>query len=313
MSPSDDLFAATERPQADLLFQRGDGNDPRLGELVFAAPGDYAQATVVLLGCPQDEGVRRNGGRVGAALAPDAIRRFFYRLTTYQVEHIRLFDLGNLIVQSTLEQTHQRQRQLVRQIIADGKTLIMLGGGNDLSYPDCAGLADAAAPVLAFNVDAHFDVRADAVGNSGTPYRQLLEEGVLEPTNFYEIGSQPFANSAAYARYLHDKDVSVIPLAQLRAGGLTDTFERILRERTPAAVFWGLDMDSVRAADAPGVSAPNPLGLSGEEFCAVAAVAGRWPKTRLLEISEVNPVYDIDNRTSRLAAVALWSFLAARG
>jgi arginase family enzyme len=34
--------------------------------------------------------------------------------------------------------------------------------------------------VLALNVDAHFDVRADSPRNSGTPYRQLLEEGKLK-------------------------------------------------------------------------------------------------------------------------------------
>jgi formiminoglutamase len=312
MTTSDEWLAATARPETDLLFRRGDANDPRLGEVVLTQLRDYAQADVVLLGCPQDEGVRRNGGRIGAAFAPDAIRRFLYRLTVNEIEHIRLFDLGNTLVQPTLEETHERQRDVVRRIIADGKTLIVLGGGNDISYPDCAGLADAVGELLAFNVDAHFDVRADEPRNSGTPYRQLLEDGVIHPERFHEMCSQPFANSPVYARYLREKGVPVMPLDAVRASGIPAVFERLLTERNPAAVFWGLDMDSVRAADAPGVSAPNAIGLTGEEFCAIAAAAGRWPGTRLLEISEVNPVYDIDNRTSRLAAVAIWSFLSAR-
>lgn len=306
------MFEATARPDDELLYRRGDVIDPRLGEVVLSQPEAYAQAEVVLLGCPQDEGVRRNGGRAGAALAPDAIRRFLYRLTVNQLDGLRLFDLGNTLIQPTLETTHDHQREIVRHIIADGKTLIVLGGGNDISYPDCTGLVDAAGEVLAFNVDAHFDVRADLVRNSGTPYRQLLEEVVLQPGNFYEMCSQLFANSPIYAHYLHDKGAHVIPLKEVRTGGIPEVFERILADHAPALVFWGLDMDSVRTADAPGVSAPNPLGLTGEEFCDITAAAGRWPGTRLLEISEVNPVYDIDNRTCRLAAVAIWSFLAAR-
>ena len=61
---------------------------------------------------------------------------------------------------------------------------------------------------------------------------------------------------------------------------------------------------AVCAADAPGVSAPNPTGMRGEELCQIAAFAGAHPRTRVLEFSEVNPPYDIDLRTCRLAAVA---------
>jgi formiminoglutamase len=57
------------------------------------------------------------------------------------------------------------------------------------------------------------------------------------------------------------------------------------------------------------VSAPNPIGLSAAEFCDIATLAGRDPRTTLFEISEVNPAYDTDQRTARLAAVAIHHFL----
>ena len=50
---------------AVLFYRRDDPNDPRLGELVKRDPKDYEGADIVILGCPQDEGVKRNGGRVG--------------------------------------------------------------------------------------------------------------------------------------------------------------------------------------------------------------------------------------------------------
>jgi formiminoglutamase len=306
------LFKATERPNHDWFYQRHDVNDRRLGELVQSDMLGYEAAGVVILGCPQDEGVRRNGGRVGAAQAPDEIRRCLYKLTVNQLERLHLFDLGNTLIQPTLEETHDLHRQVVRQIIKDGKTLIVLGGGNDISYPDCSGLAQASGKVLAFNVDSHYDVRADTVRNSGTPYRQLLEDGFIEPAHFYEMCNQPFANSAVYSRYLQDKGAHIVPLQEVRSGGVTHMFEQILEQQNPAVIFWGLDMDVVGAADAPGVSAPNPGGLTGNELYDIAAIAGKYPQSRLLEITEVNPNFDIDQRTCRLAAVIVYSFLSAR-
>src|ERR1700731_4136470 len=59
-------------------------DDPRLGEVSNFWHGDPAAlkaGRAVLIGFPQDEGVRRNHGRPGAAEAPRAIRPFLYRLT----------------------------------------------------------------------------------------------------------------------------------------------------------------------------------------------------------------------------------------
>ena len=193
-----------------------------------------------------------------------------------------------------------------------GSDTYKLGGGNDTSYPDCSALSlETDEPIVAFNIDAHFDVRADAIRNSGTPYRQLLEEGHVAPGSFYEIGYQPFANSATYVRYLADKGVTAISRDEVGERGIGAVLRDILGQSRADAIFWGLDMDVVTAADAPGVSAINPTGLSGREFCRVAQIAGNEPRTRLFEISEVNPAFDIDGRTCRLAAAALWTFLSA--
>ena len=52
--------------------------DARLGSIIVQ--GDSGE--LVLLGYPCDEGVRRNGGRVGAALAPAAVRKQMPRMGT---------------------------------------------------------------------------------------------------------------------------------------------------------------------------------------------------------------------------------------
>jgi len=62
-----------------LFYRRDDINDPRMGERALRGAGALAGAEVALIGCPQDEGVRRNRGRAGAAQGPAEIRRALYR------------------------------------------------------------------------------------------------------------------------------------------------------------------------------------------------------------------------------------------
>lgn len=301
------LFDLTQmtRPDPSLLFRRNDANDVRLGEVVRVNESDYAHAQVVIIGCPQDEGVRRNGGRLGASRAPAAIRRWLYRLSVNRISPLVIFDIGDSVIQPTLEQTHAQHQRNVEQLLRDGKRVIALGGGNDVSYPDCAALANVFSPVTAINVDTHFDVRADTICNSGTPYRQLLAGGHIAPQNFYEIGWHAFANSPIYEKYLRDAGAHLIPAQEISRWQPHSAIQN-----PNSKIFWGFDLDVVCAADAPGVSAPNPIGIRGSELCRLAAHAGADARTRVVEFSEVNPEFDIDGRTARLAALAIWHVLA---
>ena len=311
MSACPDFGPVLAAADPELFFSRGDANDPRMGDLALRSPECYAEAQVVLLGCPQDEGVQRNRGRVGAAQAPAGIRRAFYRYPVSEAhEGLRLLDLGDIVPAATLEETHARLHAVVRQCLRDGKKVLSLGGGNDISYPDCSALAAEVPSVLALNIDRHLDVRADQPRNSGTPYRQLLEEGWIKPACFHEVGINSFANSLPYRRYVEGLGVGVHYLDELRAQGVGATVAGIVAGSEAQALFFGFDLDVVRAADAPGVSDPSPMGLTAKEVCEIADVAARDPRTRLVELTEVNPAYDRDGITCKLAANILMRALA---
>jgi formiminoglutamase len=304
-----DIFQNTTRPKQDLFFKKNDPNDVRLGEIVSSSIENYEQSEIIILGCPQDEGVARNKGRIGAALAPIAIRKQFYKLSNLGIS-TAIYDLGDTIIQETLEKTHDLQTQIVEQVLRDGKKLVILGGGNDVSYADGTAMAKVFGQEnwAAFNIDAHFDVRADVPRNSGTPYRQLLEEKFILPKNFFEIGFQPHSNSHIYFDYLKKLGVVTISLEEFqknksiaKPGGSLPGNDQLL--------FWGFDTDVVRAADSPGVSAPSPIGLTAEDFIDLAGVAGSLKKTKIIEFTEVNPNFDIDYRTIKLVAIAMHKFL----
>ncbi len=316
-----DIFQYTTRPNLDLFFRKNDANDVRLGEIVSPEIVDYADSEIIILGCPQDEGVQRNGGRTGAALAPDAIRAQFYKLTNFGIDR-KIFDIGDTIIRETLEETHEIHTAIVEQILKDGKKIVVLGGGNDISYADGRAMRRAFGfeNWIAVNIDAHFDVRDDSPPNSGTPYRQLLEEDLIKPENFFETAYQIQANSPVYFDYLKCKGVNLLSLEELRrnaAYNLDKTaanFQAMLANRKnihEMNFFFGFDVDSVRASDAPGVSAPSPIGLTAEEFVELAKAAGENRQTKIIEFTETNPNFDIDNRTAKLVAVAMHRFCAA--
>lgn len=298
----------------ELFFKRDDPHDVRLGEIVPRTK--YEDAAVVIIGCPQDEGVRRNKGREGAALAPAAIRREFYKLTPFAI-NVKVFDAGDVQIGESLEATHDNLRQVVSQALKDGKKVISLGGGNDISYPDGAAMNENFGHNwMGINVDAHFDVRADKERNSGTPYRQLLEEKLIRPDYFYEVGFQPHLASPIYYKYLQQLGVNCVSFEQLRAQETADAEvrelvrQKFIKHSESLSVFFGFDLDVVRSSDAPGTSAPSPLGLRAGEFITLVRFAANLVNTKLIEFSEVNPNFDVDNRTVKLVAVGMHNFLS---
>ncbi len=306
-----DIFTYTTPADSRLFETRPDMQC--VADVVRRERADYDRAKVVILGVPCDEGVVRNFGRPGARLAPQEVRKQLLAMPAPDGLVVgEVFDLGDTIVGETLEATHESQRALVRQVLRDGKGLVIVGGGNDISYPDCAALSDVSSEVMALNIDTHFDVRACEPRNSGTPYRQLLEGGHVKPSRFYEVANKALNNPIRHRRYLEDLGVNILPLRALRDQRLIPPLESALASSTAEAVFWGFDIDSVRASDAPGVSAPCPIGLTADEICEIARLAGGDVRSRILELTEINPVYDVDKRTSRLAAYIILYYLTAQ-
>lgn len=312
-----EIFSLTTRPNTELFFTKKDKNDPRLGDIVLSKEEDYQAAPIVILGCPQDEGVRRNQGREGAALAPEAIREQFYKLTTFNIRH-RFFDLGNVKIGSTLEETHDTHSAIVEQVLRDGKRVIVLGGGNDISYPDGTAMAEVYGPEnwIGINVDSHLDVRLAEQRNSGTPYRQLLDEGHLLPNRFFEVGYQTHFCSPVYYDYIAKLGVQRISLELLRSRHDPDLElkeaikQKFVHHSNSLSTFFGFDLDVVRSSDAPGVSAPSPLGLRAGEFIQLVKYAASLANTKMIEFSEVNPKFDADNRTTKLTAIAMHRFIS---
>jgi formiminoglutamase len=308
-----ETFQNLTQTNENLFFRKNDRNDLRLGEIVPNVK--YAESNIVIVGCPQDEGVRRSNGRLGAALAPDAIRKQFYQLTPFGIQS-KLCDLGNLEFRNSLEETHDNLSNIVKQILEDGKKLIVLGGGNDISYPNGRALAEVfgAGNWIGVNVDGKFDVAIAEQINNETAYRRLLDEKLIRPDYLYQIGYQTHFASPIYYRYLQDLRVNLSSLEQIRSRETADLeLREMMRQKfighsQSLNTFFGFDLTVVRSTDAPGTTNPSPLGLRAGEFIQIVKLAASLSNTKIIQFSEVNPNFDEDDRTTKLTAIAMHRF-----
>ena len=195
-------------------------HDTRLGELL--PQHNYDDSPIVIIGCPQDIGIKRTLGREGARFAPDKIREQFYQFTNFGITK-KILDLGNIKIQNTLEETHDVFYAVVDKLLKDGKKVIALGGGSDISYPNGKAMRENFADHwVAINISPLFDFHNSDERNSQTPYRQLIDEKILLPDYFYEIAYQSQLNSPFYFRQLYDLGVNLMSIEQLRSTAHVD-------------------------------------------------------------------------------------------
>lgn len=282
------------------------------------------QYYVALLGYPCDEGVARNGGRIGAKDGPMSVRKIIQKVGTLvnpefsiDIRCIKLKDAGDVEMGSTLDETHINLRNKVRELFEDGYIPVIVGGGNDQSYPNALGLMDSEASgrIGVVNVDAHLDARPLIEGkgvHSGSPFRQLLndEKFVSNKGRFCEFAVQGNQCSDVHAKYVTDKGGDLIWLSQLRkpAAHPLSEFQKVLASFSTMPTFVSFDIDSITSSDCPGVSCPAIIGLSAQEALDICMEAGKHRTTKLLDISEFNPTVE-EPRTSRLVATMIYYFL----
>jgi len=303
----------------ELFFKSSKKLDRRLGEFVSPTAPKGAGTVYHIAGYPDDEGIRINGGRVGAAHAPDMIRTYLYKMTPspWSENEFSLVDRGNLLLGENLEKRHELLKKEISSSLTDGHKWIGLGGGHDYGYPDGAGflqsLKKPAYKPLVINFDAHLDVRPVDDGlSSGTPFFRLLTDSSLPAFDFLEVGLQPQCNSPQHVAWLREHGGHILTLAELLENG--DFVESFIERTTslllhPRPTFLSVDIDAFSSAFAPGCSQSWSTGLVPNDFFRLLQLLLKRLDVRMLSIYEVSPPLDVDNRTSKLAAQIIHSFL----
>jgi formiminoglutamase len=264
---------------------------------------------VGILGYAGEEGVRRNQGRLGTGEGPAAIRKLLGTLACHLPESLPLFDYGDLFTQEEdMEATHRVITDLTYKLLQSNHFPVWLGGGHDLAFAHGSGVLQFAQEngkkLGIINLDAHFDLRTlvDGKGHSGSPFYQLANNYPSQ-FNYLALGIQRAANPKSLFKAAEKLNTKFLVMEDFRLQRWEYIEEQISWFLDQVdALYLSVDLDGFSSAFAPGVSAPSPMGFDPEVAFKVFDLLGKSKKLISLDVVELNPAYDQDQATARLAA-----------
>lgn len=266
--------------------------------------------TIALLGYSSDEGVRRNQGRVGSALGPDAIRKQLGKMPNHLDKETQLLDLGNLECHDgDLEGLQHDLTDAVKFILKNKAIPLILGGSHDLAYGHYNGLLQSVPEgktLGIINFDAHFDLRPNTEGNSsGTPFYQIAMEHQTKETPFryLALGIRKDANTMSLYEFAETHQAYYLSQKYFKMVYAEHVELRLMQFIEDVDyVYTTIDLDGFSSAYAPGVSAASPMGFSPDMVLKSLELILESGKLLGLDVVELNPTYDIDDQTAKLAA-----------
>ncbi|MGL5742511.1 MAG: formimidoylglutamase [Legionella sp.] len=262
----------------------------------------------VCLGFASDAGVRRNSGRPGAKLGPDQIKTQLAKLPC--ALNKEFYDLGTIFCEEDeLEIAQAQFANLISFCHQQGHQTIAFGGGHEIALAHYQGLAPHYTKLGIINFDAHFDLRPyekNQPGNSGTPFSQIAAscEENNQNFNYCCIGIQKMGNTTSLFQRAHEMNVHYLTAEDVYTNSLAwhlaflDDFMLNLDH-----IYLTLCLDVLAEPFAPGVSAPQPLGLSPWQILPLLKYIIQSGKVVSFDIAELAPPLDQEQKTARLAAL----------
>lgn len=259
---------------------------------------------IQLLGIPSDI---NSSYRRGAATGPAAIRKAWQRYAEFgnaSTESglesgidFRCNDLGDVPVDESVAD-HARIVDAVARAASSGPVLA-LGGDHSVTWPVVEGLARIHGPLNLLHFDAHPDLYDDYEGNPrshASPFARIMERGLAR--RLVQVGVRTWNrhNRTQAQRF----GVEVVEWQ-----GFTSATVPI----PSAPLYVTIDLDALDPAFAPGVSHPEPAGLTVRDIVQVLA---RIPTPPVgADIVELNPLHDAGDATALVAVKLMKELMGA--
>jgi arginase len=288
---------------------------------------------VGIVGVPMDLGAGRRGVDMGpyairyAGLEHDLIEMGL-QVTDYQnilVSGPESADVGNPRAKfdALIEAACDALRQRVAEIARKRHFPLVLGGDHSIAMGTVAGLVDAWGDVGVLWVDAHGDINTPETSPSGNvhgmPVAAILGRAglggrlgwgsrCLDPRRVVLFGTRTL--DPGERRTIRELGVRMFTMSEIDQRGVKPCLdEAIERLAGPGGIHISFDIDAVDPLEAPGVGTPWPGGLTYREAHLAMELLAATGQVSSMEVVEVNPIADHENRTGRLAAELILSAL----
>ena len=285
-----------------------------LGQDIRSSSLESALSTTAIIGFCSDEGIRRNAGRPGAKTGPIALREQLAKLPCHSTQ--QFIDLGNIVCENQqLESAQEQFATLVNYCHQQKFKTVAFGGGHEIAWGHYSGLCKKYPKLGIINFDAHFDLRPlqkDSYGTSGTPFWQIADYCQQNnlPFHYCCLGIQTHANTQSLftaadtfkVQYLTGEQINKSSFAWQVA--FIDEF--ILNNE---AIYLSICLDVFAESYAPGVSAPQALGLTPWQALPLLKYIIQTGKVVGIDIAELSPPLDHNLQTARLAGMIMAELL----
>ena len=302
-------------------------------------PGSIASKTIQLIGVPLDLGQSRRGVDMG----PSAVRVAGLEARLEVLGHV-VEDSGNVAVAMAelkkegdphakylkeITATCTKSAELVVKALEAGKIPLVLGGDHSVAAGTVSGVAEFYRrdnkKIGLIWLDAHSDINTPETSPSGNvhgmPLAALMGLGPAELGNIYNFFPKVKPENcvlfgvrdidATERENIRRAGIEVFTMRDIDERGMRAVMEEALRMagRGTTGYHVSLDMDWIDPEDAPGVGTPVRGGATYREAHLAMEIIADHGRMLSLEIVEVNPVLDEQNRTADLAVeLALSAF-----
>jgi formiminoglutamase len=337
----------------DTIVRKRTG-EIRLGEMAKTLPwnknDDTAEALeqsgcrYVLLGLPEDIGVRANGGRGGSYSAWQPVLNTL--LNSQSNEYLRgdeLLVLGHIDFSSEMESVklfdfHKADdlakartivsliddyvTPVIEMIINSGKEAIVIGGGHNNAYPCIKGTVNAlkksgrlqSKGIHVLNCDAHSDFRPMEGRHSGNPFSYAFNEGLM--TRYSVTGlHESYNSSSVFEQLKKHKEIQFATFEDIYIREEITFSEAVSRAiQFTGNHYAGLEIDMDAIQNIPS-SAKTSSGISTIEARKYVYQAALKCNISYFHIAEAAPVLShikTDLKTGKLVSYLVTDYIKAR-
>lgn len=286
---------------------------PTFMRLPVAQP---SQVDIAILGVPFDLGTtNRAGTRHGPRELRNQsslMRRVHHVTGLSPYDRARVADCGDVIIDPfDLMRSLDIITAHYEGVREAGALPLTAGGDHLISLPILRGLAKD-GPVGLIQFDAHSDTYDTFFNGSkythGTPFRRAIEEGLVDPKRFVQIGLRGAISDAGNYDYAREMGVRIIFIEEFMERGVADVMAEARAIVGDAPTYVTFDIDGIDPSQAPGTGTPEIGGFSTREA---------QQMVRLLDgldiigadLVEVAPPFDPSGLTALTGATILFELL----
>ncbi len=254
-------------------------------------PAELEGVDVAIVGAPMDDLV---SDAPGARFAPRAIRAASCPPGPHLEagvdaigEVLKVVDFGDApVIPADPVTSHAAIHATVAQVLAAGAVPIILGGDHSIAEPDIRACAEKFGPVGLVHFDTHTDTGKTVFGatlSHGTPMFRLVEEGLIDPVRYAQVGLRGYWPGDEEFGWQRDRGISSFFMHDIRDRGIRAVVSDVIRTLDgpgPSAgpVFLSVDVDVLDPAFAPGTGTPEPGGMTSADLLwAVREIATKLP------------------------------------